>query len=130
MPDTVELGTLKTGDCFIMPWRPAGRNIGTVRHVGVGSVDVTEPGTDQSSSGGWAHGTQVIPTERQALIEQNAFRSETRERSSVESPVQLVHRICNEMKGKPRDEIIARCIELGVNKSTAKTQFYAWRKKN
>lgn len=51
-----------------------------------------------------------------------------RVRSEAESPVKLVHRLADEMKGKTRAEVIAACVAAGVNKSTAATQYYKWNK--
>lgn len=49
-----------------------------------------------------------------------------RPRSEIESPVAVVWRVTGEMVGKARGEVIAACVALGVNKSTASTQFYKW----
>jgi hypothetical protein len=49
-----------------------------------------------------------------------------RAKSEIESPVKVVWRIADEMKGKSRAEVIAACVAEGVNKSTASTQFYRW----
>lgn len=49
-----------------------------------------------------------------------------RAKSDVESPVKVVWRIAGEMQGKPRAEIIAACVEAGVNNSTANTQYYKY----
>lgn len=54
--------------------------------------------------------------------------SAIRERSTAESPVKLVHRLADEMRGQPRKDVIAACVAAGVNKSTANTQFYHWQK--
>lgn len=50
----------------------------------------------------------------------------TRARSEIESPVKVVWRIAEEMKGADRKSVIAACVEAGVNKSTASTQYYKW----
>lgn len=52
----------------------------------------------------------------------------SRAKSEAESPVKVVWRTADEMKGKPRAEIVAACVAAGVNKSTAMTQFYKWQK--
>lgn len=51
-----------------------------------------------------------------------------RAKSDVESPVKVVWRIADEMKGAARAEIIAACVASGVNKATASTQLYRWQK--
>lgn len=51
-----------------------------------------------------------------------------RAKSEIESPVKVVWRIAEEMKGQPRAAVIAACVEAGVNKSTAATQYYKWSK--
>lgn len=51
-----------------------------------------------------------------------------RAKSEIESPVKVVWRIADEMKGQDRKAVIAACIEAGVNKSTANTQYYKWSK--
>lgn len=51
-----------------------------------------------------------------------------REKSAVESPTKLVWAIADEMVGADRAAVIAACVEKGVNKSTAQTQYYRWAK--
>lgn len=51
-----------------------------------------------------------------------------RAKSGIESPVKTVWRLADEMKGQDRKVVIAACIEAGVNKATASTQFYRWQK--
>ena len=51
-----------------------------------------------------------------------------RAKSDIESPVKVVWRIADEMKGADRKAVIAACEAAGVNKSTASTQFYKWQK--
>lgn len=51
-----------------------------------------------------------------------------RARSDVESPVKLVWRLADEMIGAERKDVIAACVEAGVNKATASTQYYRWQK--
>lgn len=53
-----------------------------------------------------------------------------RAKSDIESPVKVVWRLADEMKGQDRKAVIAACIEAGVNKATASTQFYKWQKAN
>ena len=54
--------------------------------------------------------------------------SPVRPRSTVESPVKVVWRVAGEMIGAARKDVIAACVALGVDKSTASTQFYKWGK--
>ena len=51
-----------------------------------------------------------------------------RAKSEIESPVKVVWRIADEMKGQDRKAVIAACEAAGVNKSTASTQYYKWQK--
>lgn len=48
-------------------------------------------------------------------------------RSTCEKPIATVRRICGEMAGKERKEILAACIKAGVNPSTAATQYSLWK---
>lgn len=50
----------------------------------------------------------------------------TRAKSEIESPVKVVWRLAEEMKGADRKAVIQACVEAGVNKSTASTQYYKW----
>lgn len=56
--------------------------------------------------------------------------SKTRAKSDAESPVKLVWRLADEMKGASRADVVAACVAQGVNKATASTQFYRWQKSN
>lgn len=53
-------------------------------------------------------------------------RYHIRERSTVASPVELVKRVCADNLGKSRKQVIAMCLVLGVNASTAATQYSLW----
>lgn len=127
----VALRTLKPGTAFRAPWRPEGEDIGELLEVGVGSCRVRIPEHDGASWGktNWSPNTLVEPTTVKELRAQSLTSDGSlRAKSTTESPVATVHRICDEMKGKPRDEIIQACINEGVNPNTAKTQYYKWRK--
>lgn len=50
--------------------------------------------------------------------------------AQVEGAVATVRAIAERMKGKPRKDIIAACVEAGVNENTAKTQYQRWFKAN
>lgn len=52
----------------------------------------------------------------------------SRAKSDVESPTKLVWKLADEMVGADRKDVIAACVEAGVNKSTASTQYYRWQK--
>lgn len=54
--------------------------------------------------------------------------SKPRAKSDVESPTKLVWAIADEMTGADKAAVIAACVEKGVNKSTAQTQYYRWAK--
>jgi hypothetical protein len=131
MKQLVPIGTLNEGDAFIIPWRET-LQIGRLLYKGIGSAMVKVP--DVNGAGmqeiNWSLGSEVIPADQEQFFTQ--FRDEEgkpRNRSAIESPVAVVHRICEKMKGSKRDDIIAACVAEGVNTSTAKTQYYAWRKK-
>ena len=53
-----------------------------------------------------------------------------RNKSTVRKPVDIVWGMCKDMPDAARDEIVEACVALGVNKNTAKTQYYHWRKKH
>ncbi len=50
-----------------------------------------------------------------------------RQRSTVTKPVAMVHRLCNENPGLSRKELIAKCIEQGINHHTAAKQYSVWK---
>lgn len=60
--------------------------------------------------------------------EHKATAAGPRAKSDVESPTKLVWKIADEMPGADRKDVIAACIERGVNKATAQTQYYRWAK--
>lgn len=134
----MDLGKIGEGNAFRCPWRPPGAQYGRVLRVGLGSVFVRAPKLTSGDSwewdkSSWAITTQVEPADLDDYLSQAPNDAGPRadwDRSTVESPVKVVHRICDEMKGAERDAIVARCVELGVNENTAKTQFYAWRRKH
>jgi hypothetical protein len=132
MDQAVQLSDLAPGSAFVMPWR-GDRNIGELVDIGAGSVGVRVPKSKEGEAAAtwdferWAASTRVIPTTREALNTQ-VIGSTNRAKSAAESPVELVHRLCSEMKGKTRDEIVTACVAQGVNINTARTQYYAWRK--
>lgn len=131
----MQLRLIGEGNTFLMPWRPPGRQGGKVLRNGLGSVYCHVP--MMTEKGGWdyitlAPTTEVEPCDPQRYKDQGfgekGHAGRMVNRSSVESPVSIVHRLCSEMRGAPRDEIVKAAVDLGVNISTAKTQYYAWKK--
>jgi hypothetical protein len=130
----VEIKDLKVGDAFIADWRPEGKQIGILVDKSESSVavkipDLYDDGKFEGSEGScrWSTATLVIPTTREEF---NLSRSGgNRERSATTSPVEKVHAICDSMPNADRKDIIAKCVADGINANTAKTQYYAWRKK-
>lgn len=60
--------------------------------------------------------------------EVNKSAGALREKSSVQSPTKVVWETADSMPGAPRDQVIAACVEKGVHKATAGTQYYRWQK--
>lgn len=136
----VPLGSLVEGDTFIYPWRPYGQRAGRVERVGLGSVTVHVP---RHEGNGWertsvSHSTEVSPCVAEEYHEQSFGEGSSRSanRSKVRKPTEVVWALCDEMfnavEGKittaMRDEMVKRAIADGVNGSTAKTQYYRWKK--
>ncbi len=113
----------------MIPWRAEGRNVGELLDIGSGSVSVRVPQHDGDGweTTRWSREAPVELTERKQLFAQQNVASD-RNRSLVENPVERVWAVCNEMRSAKRDDIIAKCVAEGINFSTAKTQYYAWRK--
>jgi hypothetical protein len=131
METSVPIGTLAVGDAFITGWRDQ-RHVGRILHIGTGSCTVKVPEVNGSGMMeiNWSLSTPVIPTTPEAFHTQSFGEDGARRnKSATESPVAKVHGICDKMKGAQRDEIIAACVAEGINVSTAKTQYYAWRKR-
>lgn len=126
---TVAVSTLPEGSAFRMPWRKEGRNYGSVILTGRCSARVHIPRAegDGWEDTYWAPTTRVEPTDPENVRQLIAGKgADTRNRSAVESPVALVWRLCEELGGD-RTKVIPAATAQGVNISTAKTQFYAWR---
>lgn len=139
----VPISQIGEGNTYIMPWRPPGIRAGKVERIGNGSVVVHQPKNDGT---GWedrgyaiARNTMVEPCDPEEYLIQGFGKGgrRTRNRSTVRKPVDVVWELCDEMIGrgnKPtvedRDKMVAAAVEQGVNVSTAKTQYYAWRKKH
>jgi hypothetical protein len=133
----VKLGSLPVGTAFIADWRPEGRNVGELTDLGTGSAGVHIPQSDGSGweTTRWSLGTDVIPVDRELFNTQQVGGSE-RNKSKVDSPVERVWAICDSFnvlgpKGKhtvDRAKVMEKALAEGINASTAKTQFYAWRK--
>ncbi len=58
-----------------------------------------------------------------------ALSRPARAKSAIESPVAVVWRLASEMVGATRKDVIAACVALGVNASTAATQYHKWGKR-
>ncbi len=80
---------------------------------------------------------QAAPSEVTATVESAEPKQEPKAKapatpSSVETPVKVVHQLCEEMtKANPsvaRKEIMAALIAKGINRHTASTQIQKWRK--
>lgn len=69
-------------------------------------------------------------TSQQGAASGGAGRSGVREKSDAKSPVKIVWETADEMKGADRKLVIAACVDKGVNKATASTQYYRWAKAN
>lgn len=133
----VQVKDIPVGGAFLMTWRPEEAQAGKVIGVSWGSVRVHIP-KQKDDTWEWdytniAGSTLVEPCDLSRYTSQGfgaTGSSRLENRSKVESPVELVHRLCDEMDGATRDEIVKAAVDQGVNINTAKTQFYAWRKKN
>jgi hypothetical protein len=127
----MNIGSLTPGTAFRMDWRENERNVGELLKLGPGSAYVRIPDTEGEKweTTHWSLDTEVEPVPIEQLRTQSLGNGSNRERSTVESPVKLVHRLCNELKGN-REKVIEAAVAQGVNLNTAKTQFYRWRKEN
>ena len=126
----VKLSSLAVGQPFIASWREAGAQIGVLEHKGLGSCTVKIPLPDGTrlETTTWSPGTMVIPATREEFNAQRTGNTD-RERSTADNPVQRVHEICAEMGGRATvGQVVERCVAEGINKNTAKTQYYAWRR--
>lgn len=128
----VDIASLPEGSTFRCPWRRPGADVGKILRIGPGSIHVhaaNQEGTGWETSH-WSPSTAVEPCPEE-LYHRQSFGTgagRLRNRSDAESPVQTVHRICDEMEGADRKDVIAACVEAGVNINTAKTQYYHWKK--
>jgi len=130
----VPLHTLPEDSYFELPWRNEGSRFGYLKRTTDSgcSVKIPKPdgvGYDEYSI---SRRTRVLPATEHDYLTQRSDKEDAKPRakSEIESPVAVVHRICDELEGHHRDEIIQACIDQGVNPNTAKTQYYVWRKKN
>ena len=73
---------------------------------------------------GWV----VHPLDAALWRDPNALARPARAKSAIESPVAVVWRVAGEMIGAARKDVIAACVALGVNPSTAATQYHKWGK--
>ncbi len=130
------LGEMQDGQHFILPGRKPGVNAGRLIHIGLGSASVHIP---RHEGDGWESltvslGTQVELCDPELYNQQGYGAKGTggrvRNRSEVKKPVEIVWAMCRSMPGATRDQIVDACINEGVNISTARTQYYKWRKTN
>lgn len=79
-----------------------------------------------------AEGHELEPMTPSLWNDKSEARAEgtiaSRARSEAESPTKLVWSIADSMPDADRKDVIAACVEQGVNKSTAQTQYYKWSK--
>ena len=62
-------------------------------------------------------------------LDRPLYNGAARERSTVEGPVGLVWSLCIELGASlSRKELIAKCVDAGVNINTARTQYQLWSK--
>lgn len=62
-----------------------------------------------------------------ATSKKNAFGNLVRSKAFKEAgPVAQVQMICDVLKNKTRGEVIAKCVEKGINEFTARTQYQRW----
>lgn len=131
---TVPLCSLPPESYFKLPWRKEGSNFGFLKRISDGGCSVKIPKPDGPGYDEYSisrNTPAILATEHDYLTQRQEDANATpRARSDVESPVAVVHRICDELEGHHRDEIVQACIDQGVNPNTAKTQYYVWRKKN
>lgn len=64
------------------------------------------------------------------LIEKRCFPNLKGSKDQKDGPVAKVRRICSQMKGKPRHEIIEACAKAGVKRSTASVQYQRFKTLN
>jgi hypothetical protein len=75
-----------------------------------------------------------VPTDEQitaALVDQGDIPpvntlTANLDKSSIPSPVKVVHDIANNMPGARRKDVIAACVAQGVALNTARTQYQVW----
>lgn len=141
--ETVAVGDLAVGTTYLMPWRPAGIRAGRIMRQGHGSVTVHQP---RHEGDGWertaiAKGTQVVlcdPSEYESQgFGEGGAGGRVKNKSTIRKPVEVVWGLCDEIIGRDsvvlkedRAKVIDQAVEQGVNKNTALTQFYAWRKRH
>lgn len=128
------LGEMEDGQCFILPGRKPGVNAGKLLSIGLGSASVHVP---RHEGDGWENlnvslGTEVEPCSPEMYHQQGygikGTGGRVKNRSTTKKPVEIVWAMCRNMPGATRDQIVDACINEGVNISTARTQFYKWKK--
>lgn len=61
-----------------------------------------------------------------AEVIKEAGKAVAKDSPEGEGPVAKVHHLCDELKDKPRKEVIATCVAKGINPHTARTQYQRW----
>jgi len=129
--ELVPISTLPNGATFRCPWRNEGAQYGQLKYCGAASAIVRVPkalGDGWDNDVTWSLGTLVEPcTDKEYLEQTYGSRENNPNASTVVSPVKRVWAICDEMDGN-RKAILAKAEEEGINRNTAKTQYYKWKK--
>lgn len=129
----MQVSELKEGAVFVFPWRPPGYHVGRVLRIGKGSAHVKQR---KLLDGTWEDTYIALATEVELGTEEEfaevfggmMTKDGTKNRSTNESPVATVHRLCEENPEAPRKAIVEMAVKLGVNANTAKTQYYRWKR--
>lgn len=67
---------------------------------------------------------------KEAVIQEvtkDYFADREDDEHATEGPVAIARRICDELAGHPRRDIIEACARAGVKRSTAATQYQKWK---
>lgn len=67
---------------------------------------------------------------KEAVIQEvtkDYFADQEDDEHATEGPVAIARRICDELAGHPRRDIIEACARAGVKRSTAATQYQKWK---
>jgi predicted SprT family Zn-dependent metalloprotease len=75
-----------------------------------------------------AHAASVVDVKSDPVSQFDTSGGRVNPGSTVRRPVETVWFICNNMPNAARKDVIAKCIEYGVNPNTAATQYAAWKR--